>query len=145
MTLMKRCDIDEIIGLRHRILRPGLGVDTARFPEDNLKSTLHYGFFHQGNICVCLTLLFSSIDGQNAWQLRGMATDSEVQGMGFGSQLIQFAAKDALAEGYSNIFWCNARLAAVPFYQKNGWEIISPIFKVPIFGPHHKMKFIHKN
>lgn len=144
MTLARRCDLDEIIGLRHRVLRPGLSIDTARFAEDNLMSTLHYGFFHQSELCVCLTLLTSTLDGREAWQLRGMATDSGVQGLGFGSKLINFAVNDALQEGFSNIFWCNARLAAVPFYKKNGWEVISPLFEVPIFGPHHKMKFISK-
>jgi GNAT superfamily N-acetyltransferase len=142
MTLLKRCTIDEIIGLRHRVLRPGLSIDTARFSEDNLKSTIHYGFFQQDELCVCLTMLVSSLDDQDAWQLRGMATDSRVQGLGYGSQLIQFAVLDAIEDGFSNIFWCNARLAAVPFYENNGWEIISPLFEVPIFGPHHKMKFI---
>lgn len=123
-------------------MRPGLPLDTARFAEDELATTLHYGLFSDGELSVCLTLLQSEMDGQKAWQLRGMATGSAVQGLGYGSQLVQFAVVDALDDDYSDIFWCNARLAAVPFYQKNGWEIISPMFEVPIFGPHHKMKYI---
>ena len=61
------------------------------------------------------------------------------QGEGFGSRLIRFAEADVKKETIGPRFWCNARLAAVPFYERNGWEIPSDRFEVPIFGPHHKM------
>lgn len=74
-----------------------------------------------------------------AWQLRGMATADEVQGRGLGSRLIRFALEDAAATGYAPVFWCNARLRAVPFYERNGWIITSHEFDVPGIGPHHRM------
>lgn len=141
MLELKRCELEDIFDLRHRILRSGYPLDSAKFVEDKLDTTLHFGLFRSGQAKVCLTLLRSVLDGSDAWQLRGMAADKDVQGMGFGGQLIRFAVLDALKEGYSNVFWCNARLKAVPFYQRNGWEIISPMFEVPEFGPHHKMRY----
>ncbi len=74
-----------------------------------------------------------------SWQLRGMATATAGQGKGFGSQLIRIALADAASLLYSSFFWCNARLKAVPFYEKNGWMVISDQFNVPGIGPHHRM------
>ena len=74
-----------------------------------------------------------------AWQLRGMATAEVTQGSGLGSRLLKFAQIDAQTAGFSKIFWCNARLKAVPFYEKNGWIVISGEFDVPGIGPHFKM------
>jgi hypothetical protein len=34
---------------------------------------------------------------------------------------------------------CDARLAAIPFYEKQSWKIASALFLIPHFGPHHKM------
>jgi GNAT superfamily N-acetyltransferase len=68
-----------------------------------------------------------------------MATDVSVQGRGYGTELMRFAMADVAREGWSDLFWCNARLAAVPFYERNGWRIASEAFDIPVIGPHHKM------
>jgi GNAT superfamily N-acetyltransferase len=136
---IRRSTIDEILPLRHRILRTDFPYDAARFPEDTDSSTLHYGLFIEGKVKVCLTLIANELNGEKAWQLRGMATDVGVQGKGLGGQLVHYALRDALEEGYSSLFWCNARKSAAGFYQKNGWDFISEEFMVPVFGPHYKM------
>ena len=135
----RRATIDEILPLRHRILRTGFPYEAAKFPEDIDKATLHYGLFVNGEVKVCLTLIANELDGEKAWQLRGMAADVGVQRKGLGGRLVQFAIQDALSEGYSSVFWCNARKAAARFYQQNGWKYISDEFMVPVFGPHYKM------
>ncbi len=135
----RRATINEILPLRHRILRAGFPIDAARFPEDNEATTIHYGLFIEGEVKVCLTLIANELDGKKAWQLRGMAADVGVQGKGFGGSLIHFALQDALNQSYSSLFWCNARKAAAGFYEKNGWDFISEEFMVPVFGPHYKM------
>jgi GNAT superfamily N-acetyltransferase len=135
----RRASIDEILPLRHRILRTGFPYDAARFPEDSDETTIHYGLFVEGEVKVCLTLIANELNGEKAWQLRGMAADVGVQGKGLGGRLVQFALRDALREGYSSVFWCNARKAAARFYEQNGWKIISEEFMVPVFGPHYKM------
>jgi N-acetylglutamate synthase-like GNAT family acetyltransferase len=139
MVEVRRAGIGEILPLRHRVLRTGFPIDAARFTEDLDESTLHYGLFVDGEARVCLTLIANSLDGEKAWQLRGMAADVGVQGKGYGGRLIQFALEDALAEEYSSLFWCNARKSAARFYEQNGWKIISEEFMVPVFGPHFRM------
>lgn len=135
----RRATVDEILPLRHRVLRTGMPFETAMFPEDRDAGVLHFGAFLNGDAVVCFTLLPSEWDGVPTWQLRGMATEKAHQGEGFGSRLIRFAEADVKKETIGPRFWCNARLAAVPFYERNGWEIASDRFEVPIFGPHHKM------
>jgi GNAT superfamily N-acetyltransferase len=68
-----------------------------------------------------------------------MATAHGNQGGGLGTKLMKFALEDARKLGFSPIFWCNARIKAVPFYQRNGWQIASDEFDVPGIGPHFVM------
>jgi GNAT superfamily N-acetyltransferase len=136
---LRRATVDEILPLRHRVLRTGMPLESAIFPEDHQANVIHYGAFLNGQAIVCFTLLPSEWDGVPTWQLRGMATDKAHQGEGYGSQLIRFAEADVKKSTIGLRFWCNARLTAVPFYERNGWEIASDRFVVPIFGPHHKM------
>ena len=42
-------------------------------------------------------------------------------------------------ESPTRLLWCNARVPAVPFYQKHGWQVVSEPFEVPTAGPHVKM------
>lgn len=135
----RRATIHEILDLRHKVLRPGKPLETAEFPGDEQAGTRHYAALEQGTHVVCLTLMQSIWEGRRAWQLRGMATDPAVQGRGYGTELMRFAMRDVQSEGWSDLYWCNARLAAVPFYERNGWRIASEMFDIPLIGPHHKM------
>jgi GNAT superfamily N-acetyltransferase len=135
----RRASMPEILDLRHKVLRPGKPLESAEFPGDEQPGTLHFAAWDHGRMVVCLTLMRSVWDGAKAWQLRGMATDTAAQGRGHGTALMRFAMEDAAREGWSDVFWCNARLAAVPFYERNGWRIASERFDIPLVGPHHKM------
>ncbi len=167
---MKRCAVDQILPLRHAVLRAGKPFETAKFSHDEESATVHYGLFEEGRVKVCLTLMRSELSKKeallgvvggltvgkleisdlevdseemvSAWQLRGMATEAASQGKGLGGALIQFAVDDVQREGFSRVFWCNAREVAVPFYTRNGWEVISGEFDVPGIGPHFKMRFL---
>lgn len=185
MMDMRLCTADEILPLRHSVLRAGKPFETARFAGDDAPGTRHYGLFENGEPMVCLSLLQNPIEiapeavdalpfwvptGEviaggdtpeggwtdeeggpdnadpdqpaapvRAWQLRGMASHFRAQGRGLGSQLIAYALNDASRTGYSPVFWCNARLRAVPFYERNGWKIISEAFEVDDIGTHYRM------
>lgn len=168
--MMKRCAVDQILPLRHAVLRAGKPLETAKFSHDEESATLHYGLFEDGRVKVCLTLMRSELTKKEAllgvdgglmvgkleisdleadseemvpaWQLRGMATGAASQGKGLGGTLIKFATEDAQKEEFSRIFWCNARVVAVPFYERNGWKVISGEFDVPGIGPHYKMRLM---
>ncbi len=135
----RRATIEEILPLRHRILRDGLPLEAARFEGDDASGTRHYAARHGDTIVTCLTLMPSSWDGHPAWQLRGMATDSHEQGRGVGKALLQYAVDDATGDEPGRILWCNARTPAIGFYERLGWQVVSEPFDVPTAGPHVKM------
>ncbi len=69
------------------------------------------------------------------WRLRGMATDDAVRGAGFGGALLAACIEHVAAAGGGEL-WCNARMVAVGFYRRAGFEIVSDEFDVPGIGAH---------
>ena len=64
----------------------------------------------------------------------------EFQNRGIGSKIVEMLQKYA-KENDSGI-WCNARIRAVPMYQRRGFVIVSEIFEIEGIGPHHDMEWI---
>ncbi len=69
------------------------------------------------------------------WRLRGMATDADVRGAGFGADLLGAGVAHVATTGGREL-WCNARVAAVGFYRRAGFEVVSEEFEVPGIGLH---------
>jgi predicted GNAT family N-acyltransferase len=140
-----RVSIDVIIGLRHRLLRAGLPAEAAQFPGDNEASTWHVGLFYSQTsandapLVSCASFMLNSYKGEAAWQLRGMCSDIPHQSRGFGGRLLTCAEEAIVADSKVQLFWCNARVPAVPFYEKHGWKVDSEEFEIPTAGPHRKM------
>jgi len=140
-----RVSIEQIIALRHRLLRAGLPAEAAQFPGDNEPSTWHVALFcpfppaENAPLISCASFMLNSYRKEPAWQLRGMCTDDAHQGKGFGGQLLACAETAILQNSNTPLFWCNARVPAIPFYQKHGWLIDSDVFDIPTAGPHRKM------
>ncbi len=137
---LRTCPVDEIVPLRHRILRAGLPVDMARFPGDDAPDTLHLGAFDaDGNAVCCVTMLRADWEGEPAWRLRGMATDDGLRGTGIGSALVPVAERAALALTGPLPIWCDARIRAIPFYERMGYVCVSEFFDIEHAGLHRKM------
>jgi len=130
--------LDEVVPLRHQVLRPGLPRETAIFAGDHDASTRHFAALIGTRVVCCASLMTSAWEGEPAWQLRGMATAPELQGTGLGAILLRHIDSFVLAHP-PRMLWCNARLAAVGFYQKSGWIVCSDQFIIEDVGPHHKM------
>jgi GNAT superfamily N-acetyltransferase len=140
----RRCTLQEIVDLRHGILRAGLPRDTAIFPGDALSTTRHFGAFilRDGiaRAVGCATFHLSWWEDAPAWQLRGMATAADVRGKGVGRALLQLAERELLFnESGLNVFWCNARVPATGFYELMGWSVVSDVFDIATAGPHVRM------
>jgi hypothetical protein len=135
-VLLRVCRLDEILALRHRELRPGLPVEEAVFDGDDEPATRHFGAFRGADAVACASVMARQWQGTPAWQLRGMATRSDVVRRGLGSAVLRFVE----AAGFDPpLLWCNARLVAVPFYERQGWTVASERFDIPGVGPHHVM------
>lgn len=162
--ITRRARLDEIIDLRHGVLRAGFGREAAIFPGDELASSRHYAAFLSDAASSkidaavaaigCATLHLSEWIGERAWQLRGMATAPDFREMGVGRALIEAIEGDLAADAdrrlegdarggaaaqLSRWLWCNAREPAIGFYERVGWTVQSEVFEIPTAGPHVKM------
>jgi GNAT superfamily N-acetyltransferase len=130
--------VEEIVDLRHRVLRAGLPRDAAIFPGDGDSTTVHLAAKNGEKIVGCATMRVNPWEGKPACQVRGMAVDPAYQGRGIGARLLVEAERIALGQGIY-LIWANARTPASHFYVQNGWEVVSEMFEIPSAGPHYKM------
>jgi GNAT superfamily N-acetyltransferase len=148
-TIIRRARLEEILALRHAVLRPGRPLAAARFDGDDEAETRHYGAFEEAEAVCCASLMRRPLDGEPAWQLRGMATRPDRRRRGLGARLLARIEADAAGAspappppngaGVPPRLWCNARTEAVPFYRSQGWSVISDPFDIPDVGPHVRM------
>jgi GNAT superfamily N-acetyltransferase len=138
-VIIRRGNTEEIIDLRHQILRSGLPRELAYFDGDDEPTTLHVVTEIDGQIVGCATILQRPWQDKPAWQLRGMAVAKSMQGAGVGTKLLLEVEQLARSLDYSNQLWANARVPAIKFYRDNGWEVVSPEFQVQHAGPHVKI------
>ena len=140
MTLsIRSAKAEELVDLRHRVLRVGLPREEAIFPGDDLPGSRHFGAFDEESAVCCATFHRSEYEGELAWRLRGMATDEGFRSQGVGREVLKYAEEALLADDPIRLLWCNARIAAVRFYQSQGWGIVSELFDIPTAGLHHRM------
>lgn len=128
--------------LRLKVLKVPNEEYAYDYQGDNLESTFHLGL-EKDNQLVCIASFFENPCAQDpdlrGVQLRGMATDSAVQGMGFGKHIMELAMEQSRNKGFE-LMWCNARIHAIPFYEKLGFRCVSDPFMVPRVGMHRVMK-----
>lgn len=135
---VREVPVQEIIDLRHTILRNGLARELAHFDGDNEPSTHHVAAFVGDQIVGCGTVLRRPFRGRDGWQVRGMAVATEMQGKGVGHRLLE-ALVDIVRQNGGTLMWCNSRTGAVRFYQKHGWKVHGSEFLVDHAGPHYVM------
>jgi GNAT superfamily N-acetyltransferase len=139
IPVIYRASVEEIIDLRHGVLRAGLPRESAKFPGDDDSQSVHLAAKVGTKVIGCATVLVNEWNGERACQLRGMAVDPAEQRRGVG-RLLLAEVEGIAAEKKVGLLWANVRKIAVAFYQKCGWEIGSEEFEVPTAGPHFKMK-----
>jgi predicted GNAT family N-acyltransferase len=76
--------------------------------------------------------------GEGSWQLRGMATDPRVRGLGVGRALVAEGLIRVSARG-GDLVWCDARGPAVGFYERIGFVPVTEEYDLRPVGPHRGM------
>lgn len=139
--MVKFIQANETYPLRSLVLRDGKSFDHCVFPSDEIEGAFHLGFFLNGSLISIASFLPSNHfeEAGIGFQLRGMATDPDFKGRGYGSVLINFAV-DCLKGMHADYLWCNARSTAAPFYKKIGFTTESPEFDIAGIGYHYEMK-----
>jgi GNAT superfamily N-acetyltransferase len=118
-----RVSADQLHELRRRVLRNDDPAIYHPDPRDEEETSLHYGGFIGSRLVVSASF-FPSAPPMNTElvtvQLRYMATDVDVQGRGYGADVLAFAENDLRARGVEQI-WANGRDTALGFYESVGW------------------------
>jgi GNAT superfamily N-acetyltransferase len=139
VTLVEQVRPEITFPLRKLVLRAGLDVSTNSFPGDQERSSGHFAAYVDDRVVgVASVLEEPETDGPGQWRLRGMAVDPDHRGAGAGSALIE-RVRDFVAPSGSALIWCNARLTAVGFYDKQGFVRVSEPWDVPGTGAHVRM------
>ena len=137
---IKEVSSEDVRPLRHTILRPNQDFSITDYPNDNDTSTFHLGLFAEDVLVGIASFYERNLEleaSSGIWRLRGMAIDPDFQKMNLGSKLLEYAENKLKGQDF---IWCNARVSAIPFYTKMGFEKISEVFEIEDIGPHFNLK-----
>ncbi|MFL2957213.1 MAG: GNAT family N-acetyltransferase [Candidatus Thalassarchaeaceae archaeon] len=134
----KKIGLDHL-ELRFKVLRIGMPRGSEYYPGvDDDDDTRFLCAYIDGEIVGCATLQLDPREGCK-YRIRGMAVDSEFRNRGIGSDIVKKLQNEVKKEETG--IWCNARIKAVPMYERCGFEIVSEIFEIEGIGPHHDMEW----
>jgi GNAT superfamily N-acetyltransferase len=129
----------DTFSIRHPVLRSGKPIESCHFDGDDLETTKHFGLFHENNLVGVISIfqvrnpLFVE---ESQFQIRGMAVLEHHQKKGFGEALVRHA-EDYTKGQNGTMIWFNARIVAVGFYEKLGYQIIGESFNIGDVGEHY--------
>ena len=138
---IRKVDAEIIRPLRHSELRKGQDFSTTSYLKDYELDTFHMACVVDDKTVTCATFYpekSTKIKSENAYRLRGMATDSRFKRKGYASNLMEESFKELINRD-CDMLWCNARLVAVDFYKSIGFKITGELFDIEGIGPHYYM------
>ncbi|RTY87536.1 GNAT family N-acetyltransferase [Flavobacterium sp. GT3R68] len=139
MQIIKEIAASETFSVRHPVLRQGKPIESCRFDNDELPTTHHFGLFINHNLVGAISVfekrhpLFTD---ERQFQIRGMAVLEDQQKKGLGESLMKYA-EESVKTRNGKLIWFNARITAVGFYQKLGYEITGEAFEITDVGTHY--------
>ncbi len=139
MIEIREIKASETYNIRKTVLRDGIPLSPI-FEGDLVVDTFHLGAFKDNALIAVSTYINAStpyLEGSQ-YQLRGMATLQDYQGLGAGKLMLQYAVLKLIKKSIDYL-WCNARINAVSFYKKQGLKTIGDEFSIPYIGKHYVM------
>jgi GNAT superfamily N-acetyltransferase len=107
--------------LRLAVLRGDTPSTSVRFAEDDLPGTVHLGVSDGDALVAISTWIPRPYNDEPAVQLRGMATEPNVQGQGVGALLLRAGCERAAT--VAPLVWARARDTALDFYLRHGFVV----------------------
>ena len=107
--------------LRQKVLYPAQKLYEMEMEED--EDGIHFGAFTDNRLVGIVSLFEKTGD----FQFRKLAVDPEYQGKGIGNALLNYITDFSKTAGGSRL-WCNARLSAIGFYEKNQFNHTGQLF-----------------
>jgi GNAT superfamily N-acetyltransferase len=132
--------------LRRAVLRPNWAPGTPMNGDDD-PAALHVAALDDAGRAIGACVLFPNAypvkpGTADAWQLRGMATDTEHRSQGVGAAVLT-GAIGAVRERGGRLLWCMARLTAVPFYERGGFVADTDVYIEPATSLPHRDMSLH--
>ncbi|HLP55446.1 MAG TPA: GNAT family N-acetyltransferase [Fluviicola sp.] len=124
--------------LRYRILREPLGKERGSERNDGDEAGIHFALFEDESI-----LAIARLDkvSETVCQVRFVAVESAIQGKGLGKQIMDAVEKRGAEIGYTKLI-LHARDYALPFYEKLGYTLLGPSYKLFDVLQHYEMEKI---
>jgi GNAT superfamily N-acetyltransferase len=143
---VRSCSPDDIVYLRHTVLRPHQTLDEVRSETGGHAAAAHFCADDGAGRVVCIASVWPEAapwqpGAPDNWRLRGMATAPEWRGRGAGSAVLAAVLAHVSAAG-GGLLWCTARLGAVGFYQRAGMVTMGDQWEEPFIGPHIAMYMV---
>ncbi|WP_456376418.1 GNAT family N-acetyltransferase [Lutibacter sp.] len=139
MIQIKKIAAADTYPIRLEVLRKNIPLP-YKFNGDLDLDTFHLGAFENNKLIAVSS--FMKVNNNNfkgeQYQLRGMATLLEYRGCGAG-KLMMLEAFSILGSLQIDCLWCNARIVAVSFYEKQGLQKTGKIFTIKYVGEHYVM------
>lgn len=138
---VKQIEAKDTYRVRSVMLRPGLEINHCHFDGDFDELTFHLGAYENEKLASVASFYLRnnpSFQAEYQYQLRGMATLKDFQCRGFSKALLK-TAYPLIKSNHVNLLWCNARVEAVGFYEKAGFEVKGEKFTIEGVGEHFLM------
>lgn len=141
-AVVRRVDAATTLPLRAAVLRTGRDPSTAVHEGDDAPDTWFFAAVAPDGAVLSTVNIRPGApefdaEGTGWWWLRGMATAPEARGRGHARAVVTAALGHV--DGRGGGVWCNARVPAVGFYERLGFEPIGDHWTDPHTGPHVKM------
>ena len=139
---IQRVTAAETFSLRQRILRPHDTFDELSLLDDD-PDTCHFVAVDDGTVIGAASVRREkapwNVELRQSWRLRGMATAEDRRSQGVGAAIVEAVIQHVQQRG-GGLLWCNARIAAVSFYEHAGFGARGESWDDPILGPHIAME-----
>ncbi|AAU22750.1 GNAT family N-acetyltransferase [Bacillus sp. FSL W8-0445] len=138
MIEVKPINAEDTYEIRHRILRPNQPLEACMYETDLLGGAFHLGGYYRGKLISIASFHkaeHSELEGEEQYQLRGMATLEGYREQKAGSTLIRHA-EELLRKKGADLLWCNARTSVSGYYEKLGFSEQGEVYDIPPIGPH---------
>ena len=130
--------------IRHKVLWPHKScLEECVLDTDHLENAFHVGVWRHTELISTGSFFpqqHPHFSQGIQYRLRAMATKSGHHGMGSGRALLEYGLR-ILRQRNTELLWCDARLGAVGFYERLGFQLRDEIYQVPQIGPHKLMWF----
>ncbi|WP_300660599.1 GNAT family N-acetyltransferase [Fluviicola sp.] len=117
---------DSYYDLRYRILREPLGKERGSERNEGDETATHFALFENKELIAVARL--DRVD-ETTCQARFVAVEAHLQGQGYGKKIMITLENEAVALGYRKLV-LHARDYALPFYEKLGYTLVGPSYKL---------------